>query len=106
MIELRRGAFLNYPWVESIPFSGTAYTKKFGEKKTGVNLETEAEASYTKKMLSKGYDVMIPNPSYGWIGSSQFPGITQVVTNGNKWSTVVKNQTPILEAVLKTYRFS
>lgn len=106
VIELRRWAFLNYPWVESIPFSGTAYTKKFGEKKTGVNLETEAEASYTKKMLSKGYDVMIPNPSYGWIGSSQFPGITQVVTNGNKWSTVVKNQSPVLEAALKTYRFS
>ena len=109
LIELRKWAYLNYPWVQSMPFSGTAYTQKYGEKKAGdegVVLMTDAETAYTKELLSQGYDVIAANIWGGWMGSNQFPGITEVVSNGNKWSTVVANQKPVLEAVLKTYKFS
>ncbi|MBQ8683071.1 MAG: extracellular solute-binding protein [Clostridia bacterium] len=107
LIELRKWAFLNYPLNEYLPFTDTAYTREFGEKMdvNGGTL-TAAEIQYTQEMLSQGYDVVANNLWGGWVGSVQFPGITEVISNGNTWSTVLKNKKASLEAVLKQWDFS
>ncbi|MBQ8684539.1 MAG: extracellular solute-binding protein [Clostridia bacterium] len=109
VIELRKWAFLNYPWLEALPFSDTAYTRKYGEKKVGTDSEgvlTAAEQAYTQELLSKDYTVIAANLWGGWLGSSQFPGLTEVVSNGNQWSTVLANKKTTLEAILKHWKFS
>ena len=111
VVELRKWAFLNYPWNEALPFTDTAYTREFGEKQqvSGSGDQgtlTAAEIKYTQELLSKGYDVVANNLWGGWVGNGQFPGITEVISNGNQWSTVVANKKATLEAVLKQWDFS
>ena len=111
LIELRKWAFLNYPWNEALPFKDTKYTRTYGEKSSSIGSGdkgelTAAEIKYTQDMLSQGYDVVANNLWGGWVGSSQFPGITEVVSNGNQWSTVVANKKSALEALLKQWDFS
>lgn len=63
LIELRKWVYLNYSWVESMPFTGTAYTDKYGTKtaEDGAVLMTPEETEYTKKLLSQGYNVIPSN---------------------------------------------
>ncbi|MBQ8683539.1 MAG: hypothetical protein IJ518_03365 [Clostridia bacterium] len=110
LVELRKWAFLNYPWNEALPFKDTAYTREFGEKVqvSGSGDQgklTEAEIKYTQELLSQGYDVVADNLWGGWLSNSQFPGITEVISNGNNWTTVLKNKKSQLEAELKLWNF-
>ena len=110
LIELRKWAFLNYPWLETLPFTDTAYTRTYGEK-TEVGGSgnqgslTKEEIAYSQELLSKDYAVVANNLWGGWVGNSQFPGITEVVSNGNSWSTVLANKKATMEAVLKQWKF-
>ena len=111
LIELRKWAFLNYPWLETLPFTGTQYTKKYGEKMevSGSGDQgklTAKEIEYSTKLINQDYEVVAANLWGGWVKNGQFPGITEVVTNGNKWSTVLANKKATLEAVLKKWDFS
>ncbi|MBQ9859199.1 MAG: hypothetical protein IJO76_00785 [Clostridia bacterium] len=110
MIELRKWAFLNYPWLETLPFTDTAYTRKYGEKLASIGSGdkgtlTKEQIAYSTELLSKDYDVVANNLWGGWVGNGQFPGITEVVSNGNSWSTVLANKKATMEAVLKQWKF-
>ncbi|MBQ9860067.1 MAG: extracellular solute-binding protein [Clostridia bacterium] len=108
LVELRKWAFLNYPWLETLPFTDTAYTRKYGEKAAGLTDEgvlTSAELKYTQDLLNQDYAVVAANLWGGWLSNSQFPGITEVISNGNQWSTVLANKRTTLEAILKHWKF-
>lgn len=99
-VEINKWTYLGQPWINDLPYPETAYTKEF--KKSTSSKFTKDEISYTKKLLSQDYPLVITNFSGSYMGDQSFPGFEEVL-NGSDWSSVVAKKEPEIKASLDAY---
>ena len=101
VIELRKWAHLNYPLTDSLPFTDTSYTRRYGGTDS---LLTEAQQQYTRELLSQDYAAVAVNLWQGWVGDDDPPCLREVL-EGTPWYDVLPAKKAELEDALARWSF-
>ncbi len=100
-IEIAKWTYLGTPMLSYLDYAPTQFNAKYPTKADFKVSDDMVE--WIKELTSKDYPYIDISLWGSWLETNSFPGISEVVYNGQQWSSVVAALEPTYKTILDSY---